>query len=205
MTSSSLLDFLRENLSRSLAEERVVAILASAMTNGVSLLLVLGLCASTVSAFSRPPATTALARALATFPRSPADHLRSATGIRANSFVDDDDDDDVFADIFAARDARREMIKEKAAEMAAALQLEEKLVAADDAEGRLLDGPAETTEVEEEAVEDDDDELEFYNAAELFQILDKDSDGELTKAEVIAGAEELELTEEEAAELFDEV
>jgi hypothetical protein len=116
--------------------------------------------------------------------------------------LDDDDDDDVFADIFAARDARREMIKEKAAEMAAALQLEEKLVAADDAEGRLLDGPAETTEVNDE---EEDEELEFYNAAELFQILDKDSDGELTKAEVVAGAEELELTEEEAAELFDEV
>ena len=171
------------------------------MTNGVSLLLVLGLCASTVSGFSRPPAASALGRVLATFPK-PSSDLRSATVKRANSFLDDDDDDDVFADIFAARDARREMIKEKAAEMAAALQLEEKLVAADDAEGRLLDGPAETTEVDDE---EEDEELEFYNAAELFQILDKDSDGELTKAEVVAGAEELELTEEEAAELFDEV
>ena len=201
MTSSSLLDFLDENLTRSLIEERVVDILASAMTNGVSLLLVLGLCASTVSGFSRPPAASALGRVLATFPK-PSSDLRSATVKRANSFLDDDDDDDVFADIFAARDARREMIKEKAAEMAAALQLEEKLVAADDAEGRLLDGPAETNEVDDE---EEDEELEFYNAAELFQILDKDSDGELTKAEVVAGAEELELTEEEAAELFDEV
>lgn len=170
------------------------------MTNGVSLLLVLGLCASTVSGFSRPPAASALGRVLATFPK-PSSDLRSAT-VKRNSFLDDDDDDDVFADIFAARDARREMIKEKAAEMAAALQLEEKLVAADDAEGRLLDGPAETNEVDDE---EEDEELEFYNAAELFQILDKDSDGELTKAEVVAGAEELELTEEEAAELFDEV
>jgi len=35
--------------------------------------------------------------------------------------------------------------------------------------------------------------------------LDVDGDGELTKAEVVAGAEELELTEAEAAELFDEL
>jgi hypothetical protein len=164
------------------------------MTNGVLILAVVALHASIATGFIRPPAATLLGRVLATQTRSSV-HVKSEVAL-ASSLLGDDDDD-IFADIFKARDARRAAIKVKAADMAAALQLEEELVAADDAEGRQLDG--------EVGGEDEEDDTEFYNAAELFAILDVNNDGELTKAEVLAGAEKLELTEAEAADLFDEV
>ena len=111
-----------------------------------SALAVLALCASTASGFVRPQAATALGRVLAT----------SREAVQRYAIAEEDDD--VFADIFAARDARRAAIKEKASEMAAALQLEVELVEADDEEGRALDA------------EIDDDDVEYYNAAELFKV-----------------------------------
>jgi uncharacterized membrane protein YdjX (TVP38/TMEM64 family)/Ca2+-binding EF-hand superfamily protein len=47
--------------------------------------------------------------------------------------------------------------------------------------------------------------IKKFNVNQLFEMLDGDADGALTRAEVMAGAEKLELTAEEAGALFDEL